>query len=466
MSSDTDSVEYGVEYAEEDAYLEGPGAVFVEDDDWDLMPVDDESLEAYYSLKTKIADMGYLAYSDGNMYFYIDAARQWSLLTAKDSLARVCKIMGSTNVSVSTAEAVEHYYPWLAKRAIVNAALPLQRSICIGTRRIEVATEGECIVFTKGRRITEVPSHADQRAAEMCTYPVMATKLPVAWRWPGGAAIYNHIVPLFTDPRDFLTVLWHVGNCIVDPVQMPRCLLMMGPGGSGKSRVINAMVTALEGCVGVLPDGTFTSGSSHVTEKVLKQLISSRMVTCADVDLDNNKLDIHALRTIVSGDYVTLGPFRSRILSSATLATNGMIDPRGDDTLTSDAVVRRVVAIYMDAAASRLDFEQIPHFQEARADFVCACAYIRLTHKYIPVTPRTVLLSLAGKAYMTIKDMVEEAEEPTLADYISVLSIIQAATGIHSSEIGYKAALINPETVIQIGKRKFLRGLRPTEDYR
>lgn len=120
----------------------GPGAVFVDDTGWDDVPRGDKSLKVYYSLIDRIVDMGYLAYSGGNMYFYLDASRHWTLLMAKDALARICKIVGSDNVSVSTGEAVEHYYPWLAKRAIVNATLPLQRSICIGTRRREVSIDG------------------------------------------------------------------------------------------------------------------------------------------------------------------------------------------------------------------------------------------------------------------------------------------------------------------------------------
>lgn len=252
---------------------------------------------------------------------------------------------------------VEHYYPWLAKRAIVNAALPMQRSICMGTRRIEVSIEADAIVFSKGRRLTEVSPDADQRAAELCISPVMATKRPVAWGWPGGAAIYNHIVPLFRGSRDFITFLWHISNCLVDPVQTPPCLMLAGPGGSGKSSPLNARNTALEGCVGVLPNSTFTSGSAHVTDKVLKQLLSSRIVTCGNVDLKSRGMDMHALRTVVSGDYIMLGLFWSLIRSSLTLGTNGLLDPKGHSILMSDAVIWHLVVIYMDAVASCLDFE-------------------------------------------------------------------------------------------------------------
>lgn len=463
MSDTSEDIGYNVENAEDTGGVEltGPGVVFVEDEGWDAMPEDDDTLEVYYSLRERIVNTGYVAYSDGNMYFFIDASRQWSLLMAKDSLARICKILGANNVSVSTSEAVEHYYPWLAKHAIVNVALPLQRSICVGTRRLEVSVEGDALIFSRSRRLVEVPLEADQRAPELCVMPVMATLLPAAWRWPGGAAVYNHIVPLFRDPRDFLTFAWHVGNCLVDPVQSPSCLMLAGPGGSGKSSILNTINTVLEGCVGVLPNGTFTSGAANVSEKVLKQLVSSRMVTCGDVNLDDSAMDVHALRTIVSGDYITLGPFRSLMRSSLTLATNGYLDPKADINLASDAVIRRVTVLHMDAAAQLLDFEQIPHSQEARGDFVCMCTYVRMTHKHKPVTPTTVLRSIMGIRYLGVEDLIEETDEPTLADYIEVLSIVQAATGIPSSDVGHKASLVSRDAVVQIGRRKFLKGLRP-----
>ncbi|KAL3440024.1 hypothetical protein BJX65DRAFT_315190 [Aspergillus insuetus] len=384
VSEDSDVIPYGVEEGNDtDATsLAGPGVVFVEDDDWDMIPEGDETLEAYYELRSKIVSMGYLAYSGGNMYFYLDASRHWTLLMAKDALARVCKIIGSTNVSVNTADAVEHYYPWLAKHAVVNASLPLQRSICMGTRRIEVSVNGDELEFSRSRSLTDVASNADQRAAELCVLPIMMTKIPVAWKWPGGAAIYNYIVPLFPDPRDFKTFMWHIGNAAVDPIQTPRCMILAGPGGSGKSTSINAIVTALEGCVGVLPNGTFTSSSPKVTETVLKQLVSSRMDS----------------------------------------------DPTSDEIFISDAVLRRIVTVYMDATASKLDLQEIPHFQEARGDF-----------------------------YSELRYMVEECDEPTLSDYIGVLSAVQATTGIPSSDVGHKASLISRDAVIEIGKRKFLK---------
>jgi energy-coupling factor transporter ATP-binding protein EcfA2 len=463
MSESDESSNVGYELLEEtdELALTGPGGVFVEDDDWDYIPGGDESLERYYNLKNKVVDMGYLAYSGGNMYFYVDASRQWSLLMSRDSLARICGVLGTKNVSVSTAETVEHYYPWLAKRAIVNAALPLQRSMCIGTRRIEVALEGDGVIFSKGRRIAEVPEHADQRAAEMCISPIMSTKLPMAWRWPGGGAIYNHIAPLFIDSRDMLTLMWHIGNCIIDPMQTPRSLMLAGPGGSGKSTILNTIVNVLQGCSGALPDGTFTAHHASVSEKVLKQLLASRMVTCGDVDLEKHTMDMHAVRTIVSSDYITLGPYRSLIKCSLTLATNGLMDPKMDYVAASDSIIRRMIVVYMDAKASSLENDEIPQSQEARGDFACACAYIRLKYAHVPVTPRTVLLTLMGARYLEIQHMIEEVDEPTLTDYIDVLTIIQAAVGIPYADIGHKASLISRDAVISMGERRFLRGLRP-----
>lgn len=463
MSDASDSEILGYQAIEEDegTALAGPGVVFVEDDDWDYMPGDDDSLERYYNLRSKIVDMGYLAYSGGNMYFYVDASRQWSLLMARDSLARICGILGTKNVSVSTAETVEHYYPWLAKRAIVNAALPLQRSICIGTRRLEVSVEGDGLIFSRSRRLAEVPEQADQRASEMCVSPIMSTKLPVAWRWPGGGAIYNHVAPLFTDQRDMLTFMWHVGNCLVDPMQTPRSLMLFGPGGSGKSTVLNTIINALQGCAGALPDGTFTAHHPSVSEKVLKQLLSSRMVTCGDVDLEKHKMDMHAVRTIVSADYITLGAYRSLIRCSLTLATNGLMDPKTEYVAVSDSIVRRMIVVNMDATASALESEEIPQSQEARGDFVCACAYVRLKHAHVPVTPRTVLLTIMGARYLEIRDLVEETDDPTLADYIDIVTMIQAIVGIPHADVGYKASLISRDSVVEIGKRRFLKGLRP-----
>lgn len=466
MENDSEDVAYELLPEGADVPLVGPGVIFEDDDGWDIMPYNDETLEKYECLANKVVNMGYLAYSSGNMYLYVDASRQWSLLMARDSLARLCGIIGAKNVSVSTSEAIEHYYPWLAKRCIANAALPLQRSICIGTRRLEVSLEGSDILFTRSRRIAEVPKHADERASEMCISPIMSTKLPRSWKWPGGGAIYNHIVPLFTDPRDMLTFMWHMGNSIIDPMQTPRCMMLAGPGGSGKSTILNTIINTMQGCSGALPDGTFTSHNSAVSEKVLKQLLSSRMVTCADVDLEGRKMDMHAVRTVASADYITVGAYRCLMRCSLTIASNGLMDPKTEYVGASDSIIRRMIVLYMDATASLLASEEAPQSQEARIDFACACAYVRLKHPHVPVTPRTVLLTIMGARYLQVKHMLEEADDPTIADYIAVASIVQAAAGIPAEDVGYKAYIISRDSVVEIGRRKFLKGIRPVPGWR
>lgn len=451
--------------AEDNTALLGGGVILEEDEGWDNIPPGDESLDRYYSLRKKIVDKGYLAYSSGNMYMYIDASRQWSLLMSKDSLARICGIMGAKNVTVNTDDAVLHYYPWLAKRAVVNPSLPLQRSVCVATRRVEISLDGSGLSFAPSRMLLEVHDSADPRACEMCISPAMATVVPRAWRWPGGAAIHNHIAPLFRDPRDLITLLWHVGNCWVDPVQTPRSLMLFGPGGSGKTEVLNALITVLEGCVGVLPDGTFTSDSSRISDRVLGQLVSSRMVTCGDVDLERRALDVATLKTVVSGDYVTLGPYRARIKCSLTIASNGIANPKETPIISSDAVVRRLAIIHMDAKASLLQQAEVPHSQEARVDFLCMCAYVRLAYHYMPISPMSTMLSVCGARFFEVRDMIEECSEPTLSDYLDILSIVQSATNISSEEVGHKVSLVSRDAVVEIGGRLFLRGLRPTDAF-
>ncbi|KAL1965290.1 hypothetical protein VTN77DRAFT_5892 [Rasamsonia byssochlamydoides] len=143
-------VGYEVIASDDSSALTGPGFAFTADDGWDER--NDPSLKRCYELQKKVVDKRYVAYNEGNLYFYMDVSRQWSLLMARDSLSRICNILGHDNVSVSTAEAVSSYYPWLAKRAVVNPTLPLQRSVCIGTRRLEVSAVGDTLEFAHSRQ--------------------------------------------------------------------------------------------------------------------------------------------------------------------------------------------------------------------------------------------------------------------------------------------------------------------------
>ena len=273
-----------------DTVSDGGYLEHVEDIGWDVPPQEDGG--RYTMLQDTIVDKGYAASLRGAACVYLNVHRFWMPLICRESSVRLCNLVEIKNATVNGMSAISGYVSWLSKRCYNNSVLPMQTSVCIGTQRLEVVLVGrDAIELTRSRSLVSISEGADQSATGFCILPVDTTIVPQFWRDPGSASMFNYLRPLFTHKEDMQLLMWHVGNCLVDPMRTPRCLLLAGRGGGGKSEVLNTIMIALGLCCSLLPDGTLTSNRTAVEESTLMRLSGSRMSLCYNVDLENRALD-------------------------------------------------------------------------------------------------------------------------------------------------------------------------------
>lgn len=421
--------------------------------------------ERFKALDYQLHNKGLLCSAEGSQYVFVDTENRWCNLASPSAIARVCSLMDIKNATVNYDTAFLPYMEHLLKRCDSNISSPIPTSVCIGTARLEIdsTTEKGTMLFRESRTVLEEKhGKVPQRVYGLCYMPVAMHIMPDEYTFPGKCSLLAYIAQLYPDPRDLVTLMWHVGNCLLDPSENPKSLMLCGPGGSGKSTALRTIYTALRGCCGTLPDGSLTTNFKRMPAEVAGVIVSSRMAVCYDVDLEKDMLNMAVFKNISGSDYIRVGNATCKSNCSLIIGTNGMVDLDAQPTYISDAIMRRLVCLYMDVSAISIPKTKIPDGADDKLDFVCACLHTRLQYDHIPVSPRNVVLTLCALMYGDVMELIEETTDAmTVLEYTEVLDVISYVTKVSRESVAYKAKLISASAVLQVDGKTYIKGLRP-----
>ncbi len=421
--------------------------------------------ERYRALDELLHQKGLLCNVEGNQFVFVDSSNSWCNLASPAAMARINALMEITNATVNFGISLTPYIDHILKRCDSNISGIVPTSVCVGSSRLEVDLESEpgTIIFQPCR--TLVP-HKRQRVPtevySLCYMPIATHILPTSYTFPGLCTLLGFVAQLFPDLRDLVTLMWHVGNCLIDPSDNPKSLFLCGPGGSGKSTALRAIYNSLQRCCGTLPDGSLTSNLRQMSPDVAEVVTSCRMAVCYDVDLEKEPLNMAIFKNISGSDYIRTKHVTCKSNCSLTMAANGIVDIDKQEVYKTDAIMRRVVCVYMDVAASFIPKERMPNKPDDKLDFACACMHIRLKYDHMPVSPSNVILTLCSSKYEVVMEMLCETEEAlTKVECEEVLSIVSYAIGVTRNEVLFKAKLISVPAVFEMDGATYIRGIKP-----
>ncbi|EQL04062.1 hypothetical protein G6O67_002843 [Ophiocordyceps sinensis] len=283
----------------------------------------------------------------GQQMLFLDVSNYWISLVSKTAALRVAQIVGNENASVNYVQSYEPYYDKISKACSANSAPFVPVSACIGTERltIEIDRERKELRFDT---VEPFPVHRVKRIPSfvygLCYQPTDHIHLPSTYTFPGIGVILEFLRPLFPDVRSLITYLWLIGNAARDPIARPRCALLCGPGGSGKSTALRAATAALSGATKLIPDNILTRDFNGLEDKVAQVVVKSRLVTCYELDLDNRTINMSMFKNVTGGDYVKVGEFMAKAVCSFFIATNGLPNVVKQPEFMSDALSRRMDA--------------------------------------------------------------------------------------------------------------------------
>jgi hypothetical protein len=435
---------------------------------WDKQVVKLPGSEKWGVLDKHIVNNGFCVDLCGQQMLFLDVSNHWISLVSKTAALRISQIVGNDNVSVNYITSYEPYYSKLSKSSSANSASFVPVSTCIGTERLsmEIDVPNRLLTFDPVRPfpLSKKGSRVPDFVYGLCYQPADHINLPDSYIFPGVGRILNFLRPLFPDVRSMVTYMWVIGNASRDPVARPRCLMLCGHGGSGKSTAIRMATAALSGCVGLLPDNILTKTYEGVEDKVAQIIVRSRMVTCYELDLDNKRVNMSTFKNVTGGDIVKVGEFSSKAVCSMMIATNGLPDVVRDPEFMSDALSRRMVCVKMDVDTAEAPFEPDPSDPVDKVDFLCSCLYVRMKYDHIPISPDNLLLTLCGSMYFKALVLVTEAPVGTVTvlqgrEVLAVLSGLLNTTPIRLTD---RCRLISMSCVENTPMGFIIRGLKPT----
>lgn len=438
--------------------------VYTYDDGWDQAMVKSKGRKRYDEIDKWLFKQGLLCRCQGGQYIFIDTVNSWCNLSSHDAMARITSMAGMDNVSVSQDKAMRPFNDYIIKRCDSRVCGSLPLSVCIGTHRLEIDIETEpgTMKFHHCRPLLEgIPSSVSSAVKGVCIMPVSTDIYPSTYVFPGKGVVLQYLMNLFDDLRDAVTFFWHVGNCLIDPVSMPKSVILTGPGGTGKSTILMQLMSCLGTCVSVIPDGSLTGIAKSMPAGVAEAVVGSRMIVCFDVDLEKNKLNMNTFKNISGSDYLYVGYTRCKSNCSLTLATNGIINIDDEPEYHSDAIMRRVVAIRMSVDALSIPATILSEETDIRLDFVCACLHFRLKYDSMPVSPMTILTTLCASKMDTVLEYVcETFDGINEHDGSGVLSVISSALGLTTKQVVQKVKLISPNALTIVNEHEYIKGLK------
>lgn len=431
---------------------------------WEKPMVKSKGRQRYDDVDKYLYHQGLLCRIHGGEYIFVDTANYWCNLASDEAVSRINAMIDIMNATVNYEKSFKPFIKYIIKRCNANVGAPIPTSVCIGTERLEIELDenSNTITFNECRALLKVAANVDRIVAGVCIMPIDITLIPSSYMFPGKGEILNYIIKIFPDMRDLITIMWHIGNCVVDPISRPKSVMLLGPGGSGKSTLLQIMFSSLIGCCGIIPDGALTGRSSSMSQTVSEVVASFRMAVCYEVGLEKDKLNMSVFKNISGSDYIRVGYNSCKSNCSLTLASNGIIDLERQPDYLEDAIMRRVVCVLMNVNAMEIKTSYPPEDIESRLDFICACIYIRLRYEFMPVSPMSLLLTMCASKIDKALEHIKETTEPiNVFDGSLVLDVLAGILRLSKADIILKAKLISPLCTIDVDGHTLLRGLCP-----
>lgn len=437
------------------------------DSGWTKPMVETKGRDRYDDIDTWLYGPGLLCRIDGGEYVFVDTSNSWCNLSSPEAMSRINTLVGILNATVNIDKSMRPFLKYIVKRCNVRVGKTIPTSICVGTRRLEINIDEESRIMTFNDcrpLLDDVSRSANAIVRGVCIMPIDTDIIPTSFKFPGKSEIINHLMRVFPDPREFVTIMWNAGNSLVDPVSRPKSIMLCGPGGSGKSNLLQLLFGCMVGCCGILPDGSLTGRAKSMSPEIAEVIASCRMALCYDVDLETDQLNMAVFKNISGGDYIRVGYNSCKTNCSLMLATNGIVNIKTQPDWHKDSIMRRVVCVLMNVEALSIpkDLGTIPEDKESRMDFLCACAYIRMIYESIPVTPMSLLLTLCCSEIDEALLYIEETSDAiSVFDGMEVINIISKIINYDAKSVIFKSKLISPMAVIEIDGHTVLKGLRP-----
>lgn len=414
------------------------------------------------ALSRHIVNNGLVVMHQGTIYLFVGSTNCWGNLGKSEVQKQIVDLAGSENVSVNYLGGALPHVPYLQSSAREIGSIPV--SVCMGTQRLMVSVQGSGLELRQCEDIVCVKDGIDRRVSGFCVMPCLYNVKALSWCPSATPRLHRFLGALFIDKTELRTIMWIVGMSLVDPGSTSRFVLLYGPTQTGKSHVVSAIDMMLVGCCGavstdqLVTDGRFTG----MTDKTIQTIASNRVVTTGELRLHESKLNIHVMKEMTGHDTVSMPPIKVSTRCSVFSSSNYLPDPEAQPEWLSNSVARRAVVVPMDVDVLQLPKAQMPSSRSDCFEMVLMCVHEYLSNDVLPMSVRSVLMSIAGSKYHVIRDHlgVVVDSNATTQDILDANTCVCVNLGISQENLGESAFLRTPNSVVLIGGVRYIKDLR------
>lgn len=393
----------------------------------------------------------------------------WSSVHTSSSAVFINSITGNENASVAYLGSLRPYISNLYRMSLSNIASAVPTSICVGCQRLAISRyDSQSMELEPCKPIlssmaTNPKMHT---LAAMCVKPVLSKVFLPQWDLSHSTPACDFISQFLMDKCDLKTIMWCVGNSLLDPSDASKALIFSGPGGRGKSNIMNCIKDTLVGASSAItPDMLYnTNKSDGKMEKLVDNMISFRIVSAGDVDSGRRGLDYSVIKNLTGHEYMSTSTGQAKTACTLMYSCNKLEDPSTNHIWRSEALMRRAVVVWMDKVLPEVK-SLAPQTDEERLSFMYRCVHTRLIHKDMPISPLNVLFTLLGcrakdaLAYFREDDPDRISPHQALVATTLVGVKMEAGADAHPHAVGELARAISRSSVKTVQGMYVIKGI-------
>lgn len=217
------------------------------------------------------------------------------------------------------------------RAATLNHAPPIPRSICIGISRLSIleSSSGESIMFETASVPPRLLSNGllSAKLRSLCLMPIINASYPTSVKKGFRCASYEYFRRFVTARKEIDTIMWVIGNSVLDPVSTARCVFLTGEGVTGKPSLCNYVYECLGKCAFIV-DAAVLYGNHGLSWSVASQCVSHWMMISPDVDFEQNRMNVQNFKTLLGHDYIKTEIGSAKTTASMLLGCNTLPDPK------------------------------------------------------------------------------------------------------------------------------------------
>ena len=393
---------------------------------------------------------------------FLPSVNYWTTIQDASAMKRICTAAGIDNIPVNYTTSSKAFVSHIAVSGKENAIMFLPSSVCIGVRHLAICEQDSEYIF---KDLINAPPLLDKTVNSivgglcimLITTSIIPAKLLRGFRYKA----YKYFCKFVTCNDKMDTIMWVIGNTILDPSNIAKCLIFIGPSGSGKSTLMTYITDALGMCADIVH--TSSLYGNHVLDiDNIGKACSRQLLICNNVDFNQNQLNIQNYKLILEHDFLLAEPTKCKAMCSMMIGCDSLPDPSVIKQWTTTAILQQSVVVpFYTNIGEYISKYSAPSMPQDKLDFCLKALETRLVLSTLPTTTRSVLLTVCGHCYTSLKEIVRMKHDASQAECICASSMVAGCLGISHNDLGDMAKAVCSTSVFREGRSYFLNRICP-----